>query len=317
MDLLLHLIAAYGLWLVFAAVLLDQGGVPVPAYPVIVVTAAVAFERGESTWALLAVAVAAAVLADWLWFLGGRKLGTRLVRLMCKLSLSPDSCVVRTRGIYGRWGAASLIVAKFVPGFAAVATTLAGQSGTRTSTFLLFDAIGAVLWAAGAIVLGIVFHDAVGDVLATLEQLGHFALPVIAALLAAFVLWKWIRRRQFLRALRMARISPEELATRLAAGDAPLILDVREVIQRERTGWIPGALLVSTPDEAHVLPHHEVIIYCDCPNEVSAAVMARALMSRGFRNVRPLAGGFEAWRAQGLAIEGVAMAPMFETRSAT
>jgi rhodanese-related sulfurtransferase len=129
-------------------------------------------------------------------------------------------------------------------------------------------------------------------------------VPMIAALVVAFVLWKWIRRRMFLRALRMARISPGELAMRLASGEAPLILDVREAMQRELTGWIPGALHLSTPEEALVPPHGEVIVYCDCPNELSAAVMARALMSRGFRNVRPLEGGFDAWFAQGHAIDG-------------
>jgi rhodanese-related sulfurtransferase len=211
---------------------------------------------------------------------------------------------MKTRGIYARWGIGSLVVAKFVPGFAAVATILAGQSGTPTRKFLFYDGIGAMLWAAGAVVLGIVFRDAVADVLSSFEQLGHLALPLLAALLAVFIGWKWIRRRRFLRELRMARISPAELGAMIDAGDAPLILDVRAEQHRDRTGWIPGALFISTPDETEPPPHEQVIVYCDCPNELSAAVVAHALKSRGFRNVRPLAGGFDAWRAEGRAVEG-------------
>ena len=304
MDAMLQLIAAWGLLVVFAAVLLDQGGIPVPAYPLVIVTTAVAVHHDESTFAIFVVATGAAVLADWAWFLGGRKFGNTLVRLMCKLSLSPDSCVMRTRGVYGRWGPASLVVAKFVPGFAAVATTLAGQTGTKTRTFLLYDGLGAALWAGGAVVLGIVFEDAVEDVLRALEDLGTHAVPVLLGLVLAFVAWKWWRRQRFLRALRMARISPAELDALIASGSSPLILDVRDAMQRESTGWIPGALLVHTPDEAHAPAHGEVVVYCDCPNEVSAAVLAHALRARGFRKVRPLAGGFDAWRAEGRAVEG-------------
>ena len=205
---LLHLITAYGLLVVFVSVLLDQGGIPVPAYPPIIVTAALRVDTGESIWAVLLVATVAAVLADWLWFVGGRRLGDQLVRLMCRLSLSPDSCVRTTRGVYARWGVSSLMVAKFIPGFAAVATTMAGETGTSTRRFLLFDGIGALLWAGLAVLLGVVFHGAVDRVLVKLEELGHYAIPVILGVIAAFIAWKWAHRRHFLRQLRMARISP-------------------------------------------------------------------------------------------------------------
>ena len=305
MDLLLQLIAQYGLVVVFVSVLLDQGGVPVPAYPAIVVTAAMAVDQGESVWPIVLVATLAAVLADWVWFLGGRLLGTRLVRLMCRMSLSPDSCVIRTRGAYSKYGPASLIVAKFIPGFAAVATTLAGQTGTRTRTFLLFDGIGAALWAGGAVLLGVVFEDAVDDVLADLADLGHMAIPAIVALIAAYIGWKWWRRQRFLRELRMARITPAELGALIDGGHDPVILDVRGTADRERSGWIPGAQFVATAEEAQATANTECVVYCDCPDELSAAVLARALKARGFSRVRPLAGGFAAWCADGRPVEGV------------
>lgn len=299
MDTLLHLIAVYGLLVVFVSVFLDQGGIPVPAYPPIIVTAALAVDQGKSLWPIVLVATAAAVMADWLWYVGGRRLGARLLRLMCRLSISPDSCVLMTRGIYGRWGAPSLIVAKFIPGFAAVATTLAGETGTRPGRFLLFDGIGALLWSGLAVALGAVFHEAVNSLLERLEDLGRLALPVLLALIVAFVVWKLLRRQLFLRQLRMARITPAELRQLIDGGASPLILDVRPEPQRVLSGWIPGAVFVRTVGEAALTPGDEVIVYCDCPNEASAAVLARALNKRGFKRVRPLAGGFEAWKQDG------------------
>ncbi|MFC3815637.1 DedA family protein/thiosulfate sulfurtransferase GlpE [Lysobacter sp. GCM10012299] len=299
METLLHLIAVYGLLVVFVSVFLDQGGIPVPAYPPIILTAALAVDRGDSVWPILIVATLAAVAADWLWFIGGRRLGAKLLRLMCRLSLSPDSCVLMTRGVYARWGAPSLIVAKFVPGFAAVATTLAGETGTRTGRFLLYDGIGALLWSGLAVALGAIFHEAVNSVLEQLEDLGRFALPAIAILILGFVLWKLWRRQMFLRQLRMARITPMELRQLIDQGTSPLILDVRPETLRNASGWIPGAVFVRTLGEAALLPRDEVVVYCDCPNEASAAVLARELNKHGFKRVRPLAGGFEGWRNEG------------------
>ena len=301
MDTLIHLIAVYGLLVVFVSVLLDQGGIPVPAYPPIILTAALATDQGKSVWPIIVVAALAAVIADWLWYVGGRRLGAKLLRLMCRLSLSPDSCVLMTRGIYGRWGPPSLIVAKFIPGFAAVATTLAGETGTRPGRFLLYDGIGALLWAGVAVALGSVFHQAVNRVLDRLETLGRMTIPVVLGLIAAFVLWKLWRRSMFQRQLRMARITPAELSALMDGESPPLILDVRPEPERALTGWIPGSVFVQTVSEAPLMPPEEVIVYCDCPNEASAAVLARALNKRGFKRVRPLAGGFAGWQGNGHA----------------
>lgn len=298
---LLHLIAGYGLLVVFVAVFLDQGGLPIPAYPPLIVAAALATDRGEAVLPILAIATLAALLADLLWFAGGRRFGVPLLRLMCRLSLSPDSCVLTTRDIYARWGASSLIGAKFVPGFAAVATTLAGENRTPVPRFVFFDSLGALLWAGVAVALGVIFHAAVNEVLLRLEDLGRYGLSLIVAIIAAFVAYKWWQRQRFLRELKMARISVPELYQLLAGGARPLILDVRSAAQRNG-GWIPGAVFVTSLAEAQLVPQEEVIVYCDCPNEASAALLARELKKRGFGRVRPLAGGFHAWQAEGYEV---------------
>lgn len=302
MDLLLHLIAHYGLWVVFIAVLLDQGGLPVPAFPPIIVTSAMAVEAQQPLWPIVLVAALAALLADGLWYAGGRRFGAHLLRLVCRLSLSPDSCVASTRDTYARWGAPSLVVAKFIPGFAALATTLAGQTGTGLARFALYDGLGAALWALVAVATGALFHDAVNEVLVQLESLGQTGLLVLLAAIALFVAYKAWKRQRFIRLIRMARISVPELQQLLDDGTAPLLLDVRPSAQRAASGWIPGAVLATHVGDLDLPPQREVIVYCDCPNEASAAKLARALKQRGFQRVRPLAGGFEAWQAHGLPV---------------
>lgn len=302
MDALIELIRHYGLWAVFVAVLLDQGGVPVPAWPLVVVASTLAVESGGSLWPILLVAIAAAVLADALWYTGGRRFGGTMIRLICRLSLSPDSCVGTTQGIYSRWGPPSLIVAKFIPGVAAVTTTLAGQMRVGLSRFAFYDGIGAALWAGAAMAVGVIFHTAVRDVLAQLASYGRVGLIVLLAAVAVFVLFKLWRRQRFLRLIRMARISPIELQQLMASDAGTVVLDVRPAERRRQSGWIPGAIGVSRVADLDLASQPEVVVYCDCPNEASAALIARQLKQRGFRHVRPLAGGLDAWSAHGLPV---------------
>lgn len=299
MEALLQFIEAYGLWVVFGCVLLEQGGLPVPAYPPIIVTASLAVDRGGSLAAILFVAILAALLADLLWYVCGRRFGATMLRLMCKISLSPDSCVGATRRVYGRWGAKSLIFAKYVPGLAAVATTLAGESRINLTRFIIYDAIGAALWAAGAIALGAIFHDAVEAVLSALEQFGGYALLLLALALALFIAVKWRNRRLFLMQIQMARCTPEELEALMRERTDITILDVRSLELRASAGWIPGSIHVANIDGLQLDARYEVVVYCDCPNDASAAVAALRLKEKGFAKVRPLAGGFDAWKRGG------------------
>ena len=303
MDALLHVIEAYGLWVVFVCVLLDQGGLPLPAYPPMIVTSALAVDTHSAIWPILLVAVVATVAADLLWYAGGRRFGAVLLKLMCRISLSPDSCIGQTRRLYGQWGPPSLILAKYIPGFAAVATTLAGETRTSLRRFLLYDAIGASLWAGGAIALGVIFHEAVESVLLELGRLGQYALLLIAGALALFVAYKWWQRHRFLASIRMARITPWELNALLRQGVPAAVLDVRTPERRAQTGWIPGSIAVRDVADLTLDHGDEIVVYCDCPNDASAAVMARRLKESGYLRVRPLAGGVDAWRNEGLPID--------------
>ena len=303
MEVLIHVIETYGLWVVFFSVLLDQGGLPTPSYAPMIVTAALATDAGQPLWPILLVGSIAALLADVSWFAGGRRYGAQLLRLMCRISLSPDSCVGTTRRIYERWGAPSLMLAKYIPGFAAVSTTLAGQAGTRWSRFLVFDFLGAVLWVSGALILGSMFHEAVEVLLSTLEDLGHIALAMLVLAIVLFVAYKWWQRHRFLREIRMAGISSGELRAELQSMPGLMLIDVRSAESRARGGWSPGSVNLRDVSEVKIDPESSIVVYCDCPNDASAAVLARKLKALGFKHVRPLAGGIGGWRALGFPVE--------------
>ena len=315
MQALLTLVEHYGLWLVFANVLALQLGLPLPAYPTLILMGAVSARGDFTVPQVLAVAVAASVIADLCWYVAGSRIGRRVLRLMCRLSLSPDSCVRQTEQIYERWGAPSLMVAKFVPGFAAVATSMAGVMHTRLASFLLFDAIGALLWSGVAVALGWVFRDAVSEVLAVLEGAGRWGLIALASALLLYVAVKAVQRYRLIHTLRMARVTVDALHDMLARNERPLIIDVRSKTSQKQ-GRIPGAVWI----DSHALSEGalaaglrdsaagEVIVYCACPNEASAAAVAKQLMRAGFKRVRPLAGGIEAWVEKGYDVEPAAEA---------
>jgi membrane protein DedA with SNARE-associated domain/rhodanese-related sulfurtransferase len=301
-----------GLGLVFLNVLAQQLGLPVPVVPTLVVAGAVAASGKMSAAGLYALAVLACVIADSTWYTAGRRYGGRVMSLLCRVSLSPDSCVSQTQGAFERWGAKALLVAKFVPGLALIAPPLAGATRMQFGRFLAFSTLGAGLWAGAAIAVGALLRTQIERLLPQAAQVGGTAALVLLLLLAAYVAYRWWERRRFLAALDMARISVEELRRQIEQGDAPVIVDVRSTTaQTLEARRIPGAVNVPVQDAARHLSElprdREIILYCTCPNEASAAKVARLLMNNGFRRVRPLKGGLEAWIDAGHPVEAFAL----------
>jgi membrane protein DedA with SNARE-associated domain/rhodanese-related sulfurtransferase len=305
MEDLVRILELYGLQIVFVSVLLDQGGLPLPSFSLVVVAAGVATAAGQPVWPIFALAVIATLVADLIWFAGGRRFGAAMLRMICRVSLSPDSCVGTTRRIYTRWGAPSLIFAKYVPGLAAVATTLAGETRIPVARFALYDGIGAALWAGGGVALGVIFHQAIDAVLDELELLGNSALVLLGVAVLVFVAIKWWQRWRFRVRIRMARISAPELFDLLKMQVKVAILDARTADRRERTGWIPGSVWVSDVEQLALGVYEQVVVYCDCPNDATAALVAKQLHAKGVAHVRPLAGGLDAWLKNGGLIEGM------------
>jgi len=225
-ELLIHL-ARYGLPLVFLNVLLEQLGLPVPAFPTLIAAGALAAQGSISGPALLAVAIAASLTADSTWYLLGRRHGHRILKVLCGISLSPDSCVRQTERLFERGGMPSLLVAKFIPGFSTVAPPLAGAIGASYGSFVLFDGFGCFIWAGLGVGLGMIFHRTIDRIADFFEGLGFWAVVLLASALALYLAWKWWERRRFYRTLRMARIGVSELRGLMEEGKAPVVVDVR------------------------------------------------------------------------------------------
>jgi membrane protein DedA with SNARE-associated domain/rhodanese-related sulfurtransferase len=302
-------IADYGLLIVIVNVLLDQIGLPVPAVPTLVVAGAIAADGHMSLPAVFIGSVAACLAADCGWYLVGQRYGIRVLKTLCKISLEPDSCVSQTQTRFEAWGVNSLLIAKFVPGLAIIAPPMAGALRIGWSRFVLLSTGAAVLWSGSWLLAGILFKSQIAGLLEHISDIGSDAAAIIVALLAAYITYKWWERRRFYKMLRMARISVADLYELIQSGAAPVIVDVRSNTARDlEPRWIPGALHVPLPEVAHRLKElprdRDVILYCTCPSEASAARVAKILMNHGFIRVRPLFGGLDAWIAAGYSVEG-------------
>jgi rhodanese-related sulfurtransferase len=227
--------------------------------------------------------------------------------LLCKMSLSPDVCVRQTETVFLKVGPWSLLFAKFFPGLSTISVAMAGVTKISLPTFLLLNVVGALLFVGAAVVLGLIFQDAVTDLLRTLANIGKFGVLLALAVLGLYLLARWWRRQAFIRRLGMERITVDELRGLIGAGHKPLILDVRPKEIRSREGIIPGALSANPADIDPVVMtcshEREIVVYCACPNEVSAAIAAKHLRQAGFKNIHPLLGGFDAWVRAGQPLE--------------
>lgn len=207
METVFALFARHGLLAVFAGVLVEQLGAPVPAVPFLLLAGAAAAADGVFAVKALAAAAVASMLADTLWFYAGRRFGRRVLSLLCRISLSPDSCVRQSELSFARRGIATLVIAKFVPGLSTLAPPLAGALGMRAGAFAVFNLAGTLLWAGSGIAGGLLFHGQIRHLLAALSELGNLALAVVAGLLALYVLGRAWRRWQLTRALaRLPRV---------------------------------------------------------------------------------------------------------------
>jgi membrane protein DedA with SNARE-associated domain len=263
----LDFLVRHGYLVVFGWVFFEQIGLPLPAVPVLLAAGALAGTGKLSLALILLLAVVASVISDVIWYQIGRIRGGKVLNLLCRISLEPDSCVRRTEATFSKHGAKSLLVAKFIPGFNTAAPPLAGVFHMRLSRFLLFDSLGALAWAGGFIGLGYLFSDQLEKVAARAAQLGGWLLVLAAAGLAGYVAWKYVQRQRFIRKLRVARISPDELRKKLDGGENLVIVDLRHSVDFEADPFtIPGAHHL---DAEEIEQHHDaiprdrdVVLYC-------------------------------------------------------
>jgi membrane protein DedA with SNARE-associated domain len=253
--------------LVLGWVFVEQLGLPLPSMPLLLAAGALAGTGHLNFFASLFYAMLAAVVADAFWYQLGRRKGIKILQLLCKISLEPDSCVRRTEGVFAKQGARSLLLAKFVPGLSTVAPPLAGIFHMRPWRFLLFDALGSLLWAGSFLGLGYAFSGQIERVAEYLASLGGWLLVLLLGVLAAYIAYKFIGRQRFLRELRISRITADELKKKIDSGEELVIVDLRHSMDFEaEPETIPGAFRMDAKEleeKNDRLPRdREVILYC-------------------------------------------------------
>ena len=285
---------------VFVNVLLQQLGLPVPAVPTLLLAGSLAAPPGH-LGKVLAAAIVASVIADWLWYRAGRVFGYRALAGLCKLSINPASCVSQTEARFIRWGLSSIVVAKFVPGFSTVAPPIAGALRMHLPGFLMAAGAGACLWAGLALGAGWLLKDEVQAAIGALDRHTGTALAVVLPLIGAWLGWKLWQKYRFRRSCTVPHITPDELINALRSPQPPLILDLRGATMIAETDAVPGAKVAEhdrLDDAVGDWPRSRPIVtLCACPEDAGAIAAARHLLDDGYLSVRVLQGGYDAWLA--------------------
>jgi membrane protein DedA with SNARE-associated domain/rhodanese-related sulfurtransferase len=310
-----HIIAIaerHGLLIVFVNVLLARGGLPLPIVPTLMTAAALAGQSAYQIAGIVVAGVGGTLIAELALYWCGLRYGRRFLGLLCRMSFSPDFCVRQTETMFAKVGPWSLLFAKFVPGLSLIAVAMAGITQMSVLVFLLLDGIGSLAFVSAVVALGLIFRNAIASVVATLADFGVFGALIVVAAIALYLLIKWWQRRLFIRQLRMDRITVDELRSLMDDGRDVVILDVRPKEVRSQDGIIPGAVAAHPADIDPVVRNYsrdaEIVVYCACPNEESAATAAKHLKRAGFKKIRPLLGGIEAWVKAGHPIERAKLA---------
>jgi membrane protein DedA with SNARE-associated domain/rhodanese-related sulfurtransferase len=306
-----HILLTYGYLLLFAWVLVEQFGIPLPAAPVLLAAGALSAQHELSFPLALLACVLASLTADSAWFLIGRRYGHHVLRILCKLSLEPTTCVRRTQDSFGRRRGVTVMVAKFVPGLSTLAPPVAGQNGMGFGSFLFFDGIGAMLWVGALLLAGRFFGDLLKHDPRMLDWAGEFSGGLLFLGILGFLVARIVRRRVILKNLAAARLEPEELKQWLDAGEPVYIVDLRHPAEPD-SFTLPGAHRISPKalaDRHQEIPRdRDIVVFCDCPNEASAAKTAITLHKLGIERVRPLRGGYDEWKRLGFPMDVVAAA---------
>jgi membrane protein DedA with SNARE-associated domain/rhodanese-related sulfurtransferase len=305
-----HILLTYGYLLLFTWVLVEQLGIPLPATPVLLAAGALSVDGPFSFFLSLAIGASAALIADSVWFFIGRSHGHHVLRLLCKLSLEPTTCVRRTQDSFGRRRETMLMFAKFVPGLGILAPPVAGQNGMKFRRFLFFDGIGAMLWVGALLAAGRFFGDLLKRNPGLLSWVGRFSGALLVLGIVVFFLMRIYRRRVVLKKLIAARLEPADLKRQLDAGEPVFIVDLRHPLELLPEPFkLPGAQHFS-PDalaERHLeIPRdRDVVLYCTCPSEATAAKTAMTLHRMGIERVRPLRGGYDEWKRLGFPLDAI------------
>jgi membrane protein DedA with SNARE-associated domain/rhodanese-related sulfurtransferase len=305
-----HILLTYGYLLLFTWVLIEQLGIPLPATPVLLAAGGLSAEHEMNFGVAFVVGLLACLIADTSWFLIGRRYGHHVLRLLCRLSMEPTICVRRTQDSFGRRRSVMLMFAKFVPGLATLAAPVAGENGMSLGTFLFFDGIGASLWLMALLIGGRLFGDALKRDPNLLAWVGRFSGAILLLAIMGWFGARLYRRRAVLKKLVQSRLEPSELKAELDAGEQVYIVDLRHPLELLAEPYtLPHAVhfspdaLAARKDE--IPRDRDVVLFCTCPSEATAAKTALTLHKLGIERVRPLRGGYDEWKRLGFPLDAI------------
>jgi membrane protein DedA with SNARE-associated domain/rhodanese-related sulfurtransferase len=310
MPLALDFFIHYGYVVLFVWVLAEQLGMPIPSAPLLITAGTLtATHKLNLVLAVVAVLVAS-LISDSIWYQLGKRFGGRVVRMVCRLSMESSTCVRRTEDYFTKHGPSALLLAKFIPGLGTVAAPIAGQTSMQYRTFVAYDSAGILLWCLGYMLVGRFFGDVLKKNPGVLAWVGHSAVALFVLAVLAMLAHRVYRQQAFLKQVRTSRLEPEELKRMLDSGNPVYIVDLRHPLDYlPDPRVLPGAVRL-TPDrlvETHTeIPRdRDIVLYCTCPSEATAAKMAMNLRKLGIYRVRPLRGGFDMWKQKGFPLQEV------------
>jgi membrane protein DedA with SNARE-associated domain len=306
MNTVIPFLLQYGYPVLFLWVLTETMGLPIPSVPLLITMGALAGVGQRSLLLCIGLGGCAALLGDIFWYTIGRRRGRKVLSLICRISFEPESCVRRTENIFERYGARSFLITKFIPGLNAIATSMAGIIRLPLSRFFLFDIPGTFLFISAYTLIGYLISEELDRALSYGAGISKIILLLVSGGLVLYILGKFLSRQRLLKQLAIEHITPEELKQKIDAGEHIVIVDVRHPSDIEGDPYvIPGAIRITSDASEHhpaFSGDGEIVAYCTCPNEASSARAALNLRQRGMRRVRPLSGGFDAWRGRGYPV---------------
>ena len=310
MNDLLTLIVRHGYLVVSLVVFAEAIGVPVPGAVALVAGGAAAASGRLSTPVVVLFAIVAMLIADTMLYLLGKHTGWTILKFLCRVSIDPENCVLKSAESFYKRGRETLLIAKFIPGVSTMAAPLAGSMKMPYLQFVGLDFLGACLYALAYIAVGYIFRDFLGKILDGFRAAGHAVEVVIILAVLAYIGYRvslyWKHRGDRI----VPRVQVAELAKKLQAGPGKILLgDVRSHGYYGANVYrIPGAIRIEPNNlnsEIEKLPKQEnIYLYCTCRNELTSASVAHLLRTKGF-NAFVIAGGLAAWRKAGNPLEPV------------
>ncbi len=263
----IQFVLQYGYLLVFVWVLAEQAGIPVPVAPLLLTCGALAGQQRMSLFMIVMAAAVGSLISDSAWYFVGKWRGLGVLRLLCKISLEPDTCVRQTEAKFAKFGLRTLLFAKFVPGLNTAAAPLSAVVGTSYARFAPFAFAGAFLWAATFTLAGYFFSNQISRITNDLQRLGSWALLLFIGAFIAYIGYRYYERVKFLNQVKGDRISPQELKAKLELGEQVTIIDLRhplDLLPDPHT--LPGALRIS-PEElearhTEISRDGEIVLFC-------------------------------------------------------